>query len=513
MTIDTHAPHREGRVPARSVPRTRRLLSAQTRAAFAGLLLVQALGAAIRFAGDGPVARADLWLTLLALACTAGVGIWFLQRVVAPMERASEVVASLGAGDLSPEVDVSRAGELRLHVAALLHMRDNLFDMVGRVRTGMVNVATHAIQINSDNTALAERTAAQAASVRETAASVKQLIASVSQNVETSQRVHVLARTASERAERGSQAVRAIGQSMDALRAGSQNIHGIVGVIDAIAFQTNLLALNAAVEAARAQQHGRGFAVVAGEVRVLAQRCAEEARQIRDLLGAAVLQVDAADARVQEAGHTVDDLVGVVHDVTKLIGAVESASREQSAGIGTISEAMARIDGATQDNVTFVQGASRTAAALQERASLVFKVMEPFSLGAREHAAASDAVQLVEQGCDFLRTHGREAFLAEVNKLDAGRFIYRDLYLMVIDVSNVTFVAHGHLRNRLGTGPQVKDVDGKYFPREMVKVARDRGEGWVDYKWVHPVTGAVFKKAGYVRGALGLAVYAGVYTS
>jgi signal transduction histidine kinase len=111
-----------------------------------------------------------------------------------------------------------------------------------------------------------------------------------------------------------------------------------------------------------------------------------------------------------------------------------------------------------------------------------------------------------------VRARGTAALIEDVNKLDAGAFIYRDLYLMVLDMRSTVFVAHGHLPTRLGTGPDVKDVDGKYFPREVVRIAREHGEGWVDYKWVHPVTSQVFQKRAYLRREGDLAIYAAVYT-
>jgi signal transduction histidine kinase len=194
-----------------------------------------------------------------------------------------------------------------------------------------------------------------------------------------------------------------------------------------------------------------------------------------------------------------------------LIAQIKGATQEQSSGIDMMSTAVSSIEQATQGNAAVVKSAAQTSAALHERAVALAQAVDSFRLGDREHGGAQDAVDLVQGGCAFLRERGREAFLAEVNRLDSGRFIYRDLYLMALDLQEVVFVAHGLLPNRLGTGPDVKDVDGKYFPREMVRLARERGEGWVDYKWVHPVTQQVFTKSGYVRREGDLAIYAAVY--
>jgi methyl-accepting chemotaxis protein len=492
--------------PARSGLRIRVLVAL-------GILLALEVAEALLTLRDqsGQAFAAAFALRLLALAWIVASGGWLLRNVMRPLERATAVMDRMSAGDLSAEITLEQSGQLRSLVAALLRMREHMVGVVGHIRTGMVNVASHAVQINRDNAALSERTGTQAASVQETAGSTEQLTAAVRHNADTAQRAHGLARSASERAEQGGAQMRDVVATMEAIRASSRDIREIIGVIDGIAFQTNILALNAAVEAARAGEQGRGFAVVASEVRSLAQRCAEAARQIRGLIGASAEGVEQGGARVADAGRAVDEIVAVVREMAELLGHIDLSTREQSRGLEIINDAISRTDGATRENAAFVRGAARTAKALQDRAAMVYQAVDQFRLGAREHAGETDAVQLVQSGCEFLRAQGRDAFLAEVNKLDAGRFIFRDLYLMALDMRDVMFVAHGHLPSRLGTGADVKDVDGKYFPREMVRMARDAGEGWVDYKWVHPVTGAVMQKSGYVRREGELAVYAGIY--
>ncbi|HEX2546706.1 MAG TPA: methyl-accepting chemotaxis protein, partial [Ramlibacter sp.] len=313
------------------------------------------------------------------------------------------------------------------------------------------------------------------------------------------QQAHGLARSASDRAEQGGAVMREVVDTMRSIRASSGSIRDIIGVIDGIAFQTNILALNAAVEAARAGEQGRGFAVVAAEVRNLAQRSADAARQIRALIADSVGTVDDGAARVDAASRSMQEIVGAVRRVAELIADMDAASQEQSSGIDTVNTAVGRIDSTTQENARFVRGATRTAAALQERAVALQNAVSTFQLGEAEHGSAQDAVQLVSRACAFHRQHGRDALLADVNRLDLGQLTDRDLYLMILAIDDGCFVAHGSNPGRIGTGPQVKDVDGKHFAQEMVRVARDRGEGWVDYKWVHPVTQQVSTKSGYVR--------------
>jgi hypothetical protein len=264
------------------------------------------------------------------------------------------------------------------------------------------------------------------------------------------------------------------------------------------------------VEAARAGEQGRGFAVVAAEVRTLAQRCAAAAREIRDLIVASVEKVQAGGGRVDEAGQAMAEIVAAVRRVAQLIGDIDAASREQSEGIESIGTAIARIDRNTQANAALVKEAAGTAAALQQRAVGLMKGVAAFELGAREHGTADEAVQLVRQGCAFAQAHGRDALIADVNRLGDGRFVDRDLYLMVIGEDSV-FLGHGNNPRTLGLGPQSKDVDGKAFVQEMVGTARRNGEGWVDYKWAHPVTNEILTKSTFVQRVGDVIVACGIY--
>ncbi|NML44994.1 HAMP domain-containing protein [Ramlibacter sp. G-1-2-2] len=493
-------------VPAAQV-RQRTDLSTRVGAAFAVVLLLQAALTALAVGQlQGAAATWALVLGVAGLLAVLATAAWLLRRLVGPMRPATAAMQSLAGGDLAVPIDLAASGELLPLMEALQDVREKLFNVVGEVRTGTGNVALNAAQISRDNQALAQRTETQADSLQETAASIEELTAAVRQNAGTTQQAHALVRTATERAEQGGAVMRQVVQTMESIRASSGSIRDIIGVIDGIAFQTNILALNAAVEAARAGEQGRGFAVVAAEVRMLAQRSAEAARDIKALIVGSVQTVDAGGSSVEEAGRAMAEIVAAVRQAADLIRQIDVASQEQSSGIENVNTAVARIDSTTQDNAAFVKGAARTAAALQERAVTLLKAVDGFQLGDREHGSLEEAVAMVQAGCDFQRAHGRQALLDDVNRLDAGRFIHRDLYLIALDLRTSLFVAHGNNPARLGKGPEVKDVDGKAFGLEMVRVARDRGEGWVDYKWVHPVTGEVFMKTAYVRREGDLAV-------
>ena len=500
--------------PARPTARRRR--GAPTLAALPGAFAAVALPlcgltalAAAQMADDTALTAAALGVaSLLAVGLTAS---WVLGGLVRPATRATAAAARMSAGDLSRPVDARRGGEFRELLQALEDVRARLFSVVSEVRAGTTGVAMNSSQVTRDNEALATRTATQADSLQQTAATMEQLTAAVRQNAQTAQDAHALVRTAAERAEQGGQVMDDVVRTMGSIRHSSHSIREIIGVIDGIAFQTNILALNAAVEAARAGDQGRGFAVVASEVRTLAQRCSAAAREIRDLIGASVEKVERGGGRVDEAGRSMAEIVAAVRQVAQLIEQIDTASREQSAGIESINGAVTDIDRTTQANAALVQDGARTVTGLHERAVALMKGVAVFDLGEREHGNAEEAVALVQAGCDFLRAHGRAGLIQEVNQLSRGRFIDRDLYLMVIDAQTSVFLAHGNNPRTLGQGPQSKDVDGKRFVQEMVDAARARSEAWVDYKWAHPVTNAILTKSSFVKKAGDVVVACGIY--
>jgi methyl-accepting chemotaxis protein len=461
----------------------------------------------------GAMRLAALGLAGAALLAILGASAWVLRSVVDPTLRASAAAARISAGDLTRPVDAGSAGPIRPLLQALEEVRERLISVVGQVRTGTTHVAMNSSQITRDNEALSLRTGAQAESLQQTAATMEEMTAAVRHNADTAEQANLLVRSASVRAEEGGQVMQEVVATMGSIRDSSRSIRDIISVIDGIAFQTNILALNAAVEAARAGEQGRGFAVVASEVRSLAQRCAAAAREIKELIGTSVDKVELGGKRVDEAGKAMTEIVTSVRRVAELIAAIDLASREQSGGIESINTAVANLERHTQANASLVLDASRTASALHERAVTLMKGVAVFDLGDREHGTAEEAADMVQRGCEFYRAHGRQALQDEVNRLASGRFIDRDLYLMVIDAESGNFVAHGNNPRTLGLGSQSKDVDGKRFVLEMTETARRAGQGWVDYKWAHPVTNEVLTKTSYVQRAGELVVACGVYRS
>jgi methyl-accepting chemotaxis protein len=259
-------------------------------------------------------------------------------------------------------------------------MRDNLSAIVSQVRQGSDSMATGSEQIASGNADLSQRTEQQAANLQQTAASMEQLNATVKRNADAAQHAVLLAGQASEAAEHGGQAVGQVVATMDAISASSRRIGDIISVVDGIAFQTNILALNAAVEAARAGEHGRGFAVVAGEVRTLAQRSADAAREIKALVNTSLEKVDTGSQLVVDAGASIDRLVSQVQRVAALITDISTAVAEQTTGISQVSDAMTQLDQVTQQNAALVEESAAAAASLQQQARRMVEVVTVFKL-------------------------------------------------------------------------------------------------------------------------------------
>jgi methyl-accepting chemotaxis protein len=256
-----------------------------------------------------------------------------------------------------------------------------LATVVTTIRQGTGEVATASGEIASGNQELSSRTEQQAGSLEETASSMEELTVTVRQNADNARQANQLALSASAIAQQGGKVVAQVVSTMEAINASSKKIADIISVIDGIAFQTNILALNAAVEAARAGEQGRGFAVVATEVRSLAQRSAQAAKEIKSLIDDSAAKVAAGSALVTTAGRTMDEVVGSVRKVNDIMSDIVAASDEQSAGIGEVNQAVASMDQATQQNAALVEEAAAAAQAMQEMAAELERSVSIFKLG------------------------------------------------------------------------------------------------------------------------------------
>jgi methyl-accepting chemotaxis protein len=326
-----------------------------------------------------------LALSLLALVAGVVASVLIARRLLRQLggepETAAEIAGRIASGDLTVHV-ATRHGDKASMMVAMKTMRDSLVSIVGEVRHGTDNIAAATTQIASGNLDLSSRTEEQASALEETASSMEQLTSVVRTNDNNAREANALAAAASRVAQQGGAVVGEVVQTMGSISDSSKKIVDIIGVIDSIAFQTNILALNAAVEAARAGEQGRGFAVVASEVRNLAQRCASAAREIKDLIGASVQQVESGSQLVLKAGHTMDEVVSAVQRVSAMVEQISVAGREQSAGIEQINRAVSEMDGVTQQNAALVEEAAAAAESLQQQAERLSSVVGVFKVDA-----------------------------------------------------------------------------------------------------------------------------------
>ncbi len=312
-----------------------------------------------------------------------------VRSITRTLDRAVGLADAIAAGDLTQDVREERSDELGQLLRALSAMGARLRGVVAEVRSGVESISSASSEIASGNQDLSSRTEHAAASLQETAASMEQFTSTVTQAADTARQANQLAATAAQAAERGGEVVGQVVGSMQQITDSSRKIADIIGVIDGIAFQTNILALNAAVEAARAGEQGRGFAVVAGEVRSLAQRSAEAAKEIKQLITTSVDNVQTGSAQVEQAGQSMQDIVTSVRRVSDLIGEITASSTEQRDGISQVNQAVANLDQMTQQNAALVEESSAAAAAMHEQAQRLAQVVSVFNVGAGAPAPAS----------------------------------------------------------------------------------------------------------------------------
>jgi len=336
--------------------------------------------------------RSVLWINAvsvgLALLSGIALGIAITRSITRPIQQAVSLAGAVAEGDLTSRIQAQGKDEAAQLLDSLARMNDSLTRIVGQVRNSSDSIATGSAEIATGNQDLSQRTEEQASNLQQTAASMEQISGTVKNNSETAVLANKMATQACASAVKGGQVVGTVVATMQDIAASSKKISDIIGVIDGIAFQTNILALNAAVEAARAGEQGRGFAVVAGEVRTLASRSAEAAKEIKSLIGASVDKVELGARQVNDAGSSMEEIVAQVQHVSQLIGEISSATSEQATGIGQVGDAINQLDQVTQQNAALVEESAAAADSLRQQAARLADVVRVFKLG-----GASDAVQ------------------------------------------------------------------------------------------------------------------------
>ncbi|ADU68922.1 methyl-accepting chemotaxis protein [Pantoea sp. At-9b] len=357
-----------------------------------------------------------MWLlgTMVAVVIAVIVGCWFGLRsvLIQPLQQLLAHIRHIAAGDLTQTIQVEGRNEMSQLAEGLLEMQQELVRTVSNVRDGSDAIFTGASEISAGNNDLSARTEEQAASLEQTAASMEQLTATVKQNAENARQASQLALSASETAQKGGTVVDGVVRTMQDIAGSSKKIADIISVIDGIAFQTNILALNAAVEAARAGEQGRGFAVVAGEVRSLAQRSAQAAKEIKGLIEDSVNRVNTGSELVGTAGETMSDIVNAVTRVTDIMGEIASASDEQSRGIDQVGQAVTEMDRVTQQNASLVEQSAAAAASLEEQASRLSQSVSVFNI---PRVQAADGVTRHPQIAPKVLDTPRKALTAPVS--------------------------------------------------------------------------------------------------
>ncbi|QLI83159.1 PAS domain-containing protein [Chitinibacter fontanus] len=311
----------------------------------------------------------------------------------AAMSDVARVLGALAQGDLTQKITADYhglLGELKNDCNAT---SEKLAEIVLDIQdaAGAINIAAQEIAAGNSN--LSSRTEQQAASLEETASSMEELTSTVKQNAENARQANQLAIGASDIAIKGGDVVGQVVSTMSDINESAKKIVDIIAVIDGIAFQTNILALNAAVEAARAGEQGRGFAVVASEVRNLAQRSAGAAKEIKNLIGDSVVKVEAGSKLVDQAGHTMQDVVSAVRRVTDIMSEISAASNEQSAGIEQVNQAITHMDENTQQNAALVEQAAAAAESLEEQAHNLTQTVGIFKLAGASRMTSNLAVR------------------------------------------------------------------------------------------------------------------------
>ena len=451
---------------------------------------------------------ATLWTAGLAALVQVYLLVALHASLSSGLAQAMAQLRDMESGNLGQINGTEGRDELSLMTVAISRLAVRLSAIVADVRSSSALVEQAGQQLARGYADLRDRTESQAASLQETAASVRQLAVTVAQNADVAgqadSRAGAVRASAEDQARSMAQAVQTVG----AIHDGTQRMREIVVMIDAISFQTNLLALNAAVEAARAGEQGKGFAVVAAEVRRLAQRSSDEARQIHKLIETSTGHVEDGVQRIRAAGEGITAIVDGVRSVASNMSVISSASGEQSTGLRQISSAVEELDRITQSNAGLVEDAANQAQYLRDRAATLTRSVAHFRL---MQGTAGEAIVLVDKARAAFERLPRDAFLAHLTDAASG-FHDRDMYVFALDATG-RYVAFGGNPAKVGT--RVQDIPGVQGDALLAAIVRqaDVAPGWAEYDITNPATQAVQTKMSYVMRLGDVYLGCGVYKS
>lgn len=349
----------------------------------------------------------------LSLIILLVLRLWLKRALFSRLQQANSALHRIAQGNLSKEVEPGTNNEIGELLASLEHMRQALTDTISGIRRGVKRIYSNAREIAHGNSELSSRTEQQASALQQTAASMEELKITVRQNADNAHNARQLAECASTSARHGGDVMVQLDDIMRQIMASSRQIADINSVIDSIANQTNILALNAAVEAARAGEQGRGFAVVAGEVRNLAKRSADAAKESRELINTCVSNMSVGSQQVEKAGDAMRDIVQSVTKVTDIMAEITSASEEQSMGINQIAQAVNEMDLVTQKNAAMVEQSAVSASNMEQETAQLENQVSQFNIHERGRRKTAVIHELPSQ------QSGNNPLLLKKNKTEA----------------------------------------------------------------------------------------------